>query len=282
MAKLLNVGCGAAFHPSWTNIDLVSSSPNVQSYDIRKGLPYPDSYFDACYHSHVLEHQTQSEAEKFLAECWRVLKPQGILRVVVPDLEGLVRHYLQALENVEAGIKKEEPNYDWMMLELYDQTVRTCSGGEMRNYLKSQDIKNKEFILSRIGWQAELYWKKDNQENTQSLKTIIQKLSSKKIARLSNKMRMLMIKKIVTLMAGQEGGQAFAEGYFRQCSGEIHRWMYDRFSLKRLLEKTGFAEVQVCSADKSQIPEFNSYELDIIEGKVRKPDSLFMEGIKVK
>ena len=56
--------------------------------------------------------------------------------------------------------------------------------------------------------------------------------------------------------------------------------MYDRYSLKRLLEQVGFIDVRVCRADDSRIPDFNSYGLDMIDGKIRKPDSLFMEAMK--
>ena len=71
--NLLNIGCGSTFHLDWLNIDLVSSSPAVRAYDIRRGLPFPDASFDACYHSHLLEHLTQAEAHRLLQECWRVL-----------------------------------------------------------------------------------------------------------------------------------------------------------------------------------------------------------------
>jgi hypothetical protein len=57
--------------------------------------------------------------------------------------------------------------------------------------------------------------------------------------------------------------------------------MYDRYSLRLLLENAGFKHASVCGADESHIPNFNSYLLDIeADGSVRKPDSLFMEGQK--
>jgi hypothetical protein len=56
--------------------------------------------------------------------------------------------------------------------------------------------------------------------------------------------------------------------------------MYDRVSLKRLLEECGFTHVRVCTAYESRIEGFASYGLDIVDGRVRKPDSLFMEAIK--
>jgi hypothetical protein len=64
-------------------------------------------------------------------------------------------------------------------------------------------------------------------------------------------------------------------------SGEVHQWMYDRYSLKKILGETGFVDIQQCCADQSEIPNFNSYLLDIEpNGKIRKPDSFFMEAWK--
>lgn len=64
-------------------------------------------------------------------------------------------------------------------------------------------------------------------------------------------------------------------------SGELHKWMYDRFSLARLLENAGFIAVRQCSAQESTIPRFREYLLDeTVDGPVRKPDSLFMEARK--
>jgi hypothetical protein len=56
--------------------------------------------------------------------------------------------------------------------------------------------------------------------------------------------------------------------------------MYDRYSLGQLLSKYGFTDIKVVKADESSIPNWNSFGLDIIDGKVRKPDSLFMEAKK--
>lgn len=274
--KLLNIGCGSVFHTFWTNIDLVSASPAVQVHDLRKKFPYSDAYFNACYNSHVLEHFTIQEASSLLAECWRILKPQGIVRIVVPNLEEIVKNYLKILNKIEAEHIEIELNYDWIMLELYDQTVRYFSGGEMGRYLNKHNINNKEFIISRIGQEAENYWLK--QENNIK-KSIWKKIKSKTPSWFIQKFRTHFAKTLVTLVAGKKARQAFEEGLFRQ-SGEIHRWMYDRFSLRRILEQSGFIDVQVCRADESRIPDFNSYDLDMVDGKVRKPDSLFMEAIK--
>jgi hypothetical protein len=56
---------------------------------------------------------------------------------------------------------------------------------------------------------------------------------------------------------------------------------FDRLSLSRLLAKVGFVDIKICQANESRIPNFNSYYLDVLpDGRVRKNDSLFVEGIK--
>jgi len=54
--KYLNIGCGGKFHKDWTNIDIVSFSPEVKSFNILKGIPFSENTFEAVYHSQVLEH----------------------------------------------------------------------------------------------------------------------------------------------------------------------------------------------------------------------------------
>jgi hypothetical protein len=46
------------------------------------------------------------------------------------------------------------------------------------------------------------------------------------------------------------------------------------------LARTGFCRVERCAADVSRIPGFTADGLDMAQGKVRKPDSLFMEASK--
>ena len=273
---LLNIGCGNIVHSDWINIDIASNSPDVKIHDLRKGLPYSDTCFDACYSSHVLEHLIQDEAKHLLSECFRTLKSGGIIRVVVPDLEAIARTYLALLEEVESGNPLLEANYDWIMLEFYDQVVRSYVGGDMGNYLNNPDLINQEFVVSRMGSEVEAYW---HSQVTESQTGFLQKLTSKNLSWWIQKIRIEIAKLFVFLIAGQKERLNFEEGLFRS-SGEIHRWMYDRFSLGRLLKKAGFINVQVCQADSSLIPNFDHYNLDMVDGKVRKPDSLFMEAVK--
>jgi predicted SAM-dependent methyltransferase len=271
--KLLNIGCGSNIHSAWINLDLAPASPEVQRYDARRGLPFAENSVDACYSSHVLEHLKPSEAVDFLQQQFRVLKPGGTIRVVVPDLEGIVRRYLHELEQADLGNSQAQDNYDWMLLELLDQVVRDKSAGYMGQYLQNlQSNKNQGFIISRIGSEIRTY---QNNSNT----TIFQKFAQMTWSDWVQKIRYVTAGSAVAIIAGRGTQKSFNEGVFRN-SGEIHRWMYDRFSLKRLLQKSGFQNVKTCRADESLIPNFNKYSLDILDGKIKKPDSLFVEGIK--
>ena len=62
--------------------------------DLVRGIPAADGSLEVVYHSHLLEHLTHAEAIPFIAECFRVLQPGGLLRIVVPDLKKWAQHYL--------------------------------------------------------------------------------------------------------------------------------------------------------------------------------------------
>ena len=64
--------------------------------------------------------------------------------------------------------------------------------------------------------------------------------------------------------------------------GEKHLWMYDRYSLKQLLDSCGFTDVQFMTNNQSRIPGFNNYYLDInSDGTPYKgSSSLYCEAIK--
>jgi predicted SAM-dependent methyltransferase len=57
-------------------------------------FPIPDSSVWCIYSSHAFKHFTYKESRTVARECHRVLRPGGVLRIVVPDLGILVRDYL--------------------------------------------------------------------------------------------------------------------------------------------------------------------------------------------
>lgn len=104
-------------------------------------------------------------------------------------------------------------------------------------------------------------------------------LSLKGVRKASNKIRLTLAESLIFLVAGRKSVQSFRKGVFRD-SGEIHRVMYDRYSLKRLLVNHGFVGITICQPTESRIPDYEQYYLDTFADKIRKPDSLFVEALK--
>jgi hypothetical protein len=69
-----------------------------------------------------------------LAECYRTLKPAGILRIVVPDLETLFNMYTHALQNVAHDRHPALQQHREAVHEIFDQMVRTRPGTDPRQH----------------------------------------------------------------------------------------------------------------------------------------------------
>ena len=68
----------------------------VRYLDVRKRFPFEDGSVAAVFSSHFLEHLYPDEARACLTEIHRVLRPGGVCRVVVPDLDRIVAEYDRA------------------------------------------------------------------------------------------------------------------------------------------------------------------------------------------
>jgi predicted SAM-dependent methyltransferase len=252
---------------------MCSSSPYVQAHNLLNGLPYKDNQFDVVYHSQVLEHFPKERAADFLRECFRVLKPGGILRVVVPDLENIAGEYLRRLrENIENPGEQSIANYEWILLEMYDQTVRNYPGGQMAKFLQHPSLLNEKYVVDRIGYVGRSIIESSRKNATRNQVTSIKR----KLRRFTPQKLFSYVWRLVKKVFSTEAARI---GAFR-LGGEIHMWMYDRFSLSRVLSQVGFQNIEHLSAYESSIPDWERYELDIKEGAVVDPTSLFMEAVK--
>ncbi len=85
--RRLNWGCGEDPRPGWVNSDL-RDAPGVDiTCDIREGLPVEDGWFDYVVSIHALPMIRYPDLVPVLAELRRVLKPGGVLRLGLPDVE---------------------------------------------------------------------------------------------------------------------------------------------------------------------------------------------------
>lgn len=84
MIKKLNLGCGETKKEGYINIDnRPECEPDILR-DITRGLPFDDESIDEIFSSHFMEHLGGEDVFFVINECWRVLKPNGILIIIVP------------------------------------------------------------------------------------------------------------------------------------------------------------------------------------------------------
>jgi len=254
---LLNLGCGANFHPKWENYDFTPAKCGVRQIDLGRPLLLPQAAYEACYMSHVLEHIPRQRVPQLLAEIFIVLAPGGIVRIVVPDLETIARLYLSELEMAASGDSNAVRRHEWMTLELIDQMTRSFTGGFMLRTMCSRPLPHRAFIEKRVGLDGKKWIELADEDGESSE----QRLQPSQVYSLP------------------ESTDEEVDRFRR--TGENHLWMYDRVSLGRLLQEVGFQDVRVCGAGESGIASFSDYNLDTDQaGVVRKPDSLFMEASK--
>ena len=155
----LNLGSGprGKASQSWVNIDGYPDKNVHFLVDVSRPLPFDSETFDGVFSEHVLEHFSYEGGISILKEVFRLLKPDGILRIIVPDAERLVRSYFESPEDLvtyrygkdglEGGVTPMETLncffrqryehqflYDWKTLEKglhqagFTEVVRTSYG----------------------------------------------------------------------------------------------------------------------------------------------------------
>lgn len=82
----LHIGSGTYHEAGWLNSDLEPSSPRDIVLDATRRYPFPTGSFDVIYSEHMIEHVPYPAGRRMLAECLRVLKPGGTLRLATPRL----------------------------------------------------------------------------------------------------------------------------------------------------------------------------------------------------
>jgi predicted SAM-dependent methyltransferase len=90
----LNIGSGGRGLSDWVNIELTRHRDTTLRLDIRRRLPLASDSVRRILIEHVLEHMDfQSDVPRLLREFHRVLQPNGILRIIVPDAERFLMAY---------------------------------------------------------------------------------------------------------------------------------------------------------------------------------------------
>tara|TARA_B100000575_G_scaffold287070_1_gene284781 strand:+ start:200 stop:862 length:663 start_codon:yes stop_codon:yes gene_type:complete len=123
------------FIPKWfCEFITISREKNIKYCDASKKIPFKDSTVDLIYSCHMLEHLDQNETKIFFSESYRILKPNGIMRIVVPDFQKLVDNY------------RRDKDVDKFV-------YNSCLVGEKPKSL----IKKLQYLIQGHGWHHQMF-----------------------------------------------------------------------------------------------------------------------------
>jgi len=265
-ALLVNIACGNSYVDGWVNFDYAPVSPAVIQANLLGRLPLDNAVAGVVYSSHFLEHIPRRRVAGFLAECFRIMKPGGQIRLVLPDLDELCREYLRQRD---AGVHEKA---DFVVLEMLDQCVRTESGGELGAFYGS---------LSRRGTSDMMAYVAARTGEALSNAPSAAPLSGQRrisVALLWRRLERLYCRALTVLLpsAFLEQNVSFAG------VGERHAWIYDFHTLSDLLEHAGFVSIRKMNFNQSEIGGFPLCPLDVTPAALPRKGlgSMYVEAMK--
>jgi predicted SAM-dependent methyltransferase len=89
-----HLGCGPRLFAGWINADYSIDSDGENLYvNLLRKLPFPDNFATFVFSEHVFEHFSYKEGLRLLHEIHRIIRPSGVLRLAIPDLDFFMRLY---------------------------------------------------------------------------------------------------------------------------------------------------------------------------------------------
>jgi methyltransferase family protein len=148
-------------------LDLGAGATQIEGFeprDIKRGdslMPLPDASgsVDEVRASHVLEHFSHREVAAVVAEWARVLKPGGLMRIAVPDLDYIARGYLaRAPQNWQGYLMGGHAGADDVHKSAFDRPnleglMRAAGLIGIHNWQsEAQDCASLPVSLNLAGW----------------------------------------------------------------------------------------------------------------------------------
>ena len=189
--NFLNVGCGPTFrHFAFRNVDNFTGKIDVTwSPCDFKQLPIEDNSIELIYNSHMIEHLTFKEALFMLKEFYRILKPNGNLRIITPNIDFFHRAYIEKYLSILKPNLSLEHSYVSVfaqrLVKGIDKTPKkTLSVQKIRNLFENLDrFKVYDTLISIVdpNSKREDWWNHISYWNHDILKKNLHKSGFKKI-----------------------------------------------------------------------------------------------------
>lgn len=176
----LNIGCGPnGQFEGFINIDnskavLLSKFPKIKKFffqmrlisqeklehdwtgvrwmDASRRLPFVSESVDKIYCSHFLEHIPPDKGKHLLNECYRVLKKDGIMRLVVPDLFWHAERYVRESIRIhkDSQLSDDRSVHDKFLESVYGAYLSNKRYGANHCYM--YDLPTLVSVLKKIGF----------------------------------------------------------------------------------------------------------------------------------
>lgn len=170
--RKIQFGCGNNKLEGWENTDL----PHT---DVRKKLNYQDGSVDFIFHEHMIEHLDEVDGYKFMKECFRILKKDGVMRIGCPSIDGFISVY-ENWDSVPKAFKKrhvnktrfindvtlgETVNYEGKKFSYNGRVVKQKNSPAWHKFLYDKDDFTEK--LTRIGFSEIIFTEKHESEHVE-------------------------------------------------------------------------------------------------------------------
>jgi len=139
----LNLGSGPRGIKSvnWLNLDGFYDTNVEYRLDFSRPLPFEENSFEGIFCEHVIEHFDFENGGKLLSECYRILKPGGIIRIIVPHGRKILQGYFNApdfiskYKETSSGLPMEAVN-QWFYQRYEHQCIYDAEYMEYQLHLR--------------------------------------------------------------------------------------------------------------------------------------------------
>lgn len=146
--RCVHLGSGGHHLEGWVNTDRVFDPGMSVCADAASGLPFRDQSVDRIFSEDFFEHLDPADAVNVLRDCRRILRPNGSMRIGMPDLDAIVRRVY---------LDRNPDDLRWCREKFGDQTPCEALNRHMRMSGEHRFLYDWEYLsqlLEREGFVA--------------------------------------------------------------------------------------------------------------------------------
>ncbi len=174
--KKLHIGAGQNILAGWLNSDIYTKNNKTAYLDASKPFPFPCDTFHYIFSEHFIEHLFFEQGNSMLAECWRVLKRQGKIRIATPDLDYLIQKYISPSWKAQEWIEK----FNYQTIQTRAEMLNICFREWGHKYLYNAEELERRLReagfekIERQQWNASKHAELANRETRKDSKLILE------------------------------------------------------------------------------------------------------------